>query len=142
LVDLVEQDLSDSSSRDKAVAGFCAVSLEHAAGLRTLVAGGYHTSAISLMRLQFEALARAMWLLYVANDAAIARLTAPLTRDNEQAAKNLPSVNEMVTQIGNGVAASKCPAAAHEMLQGFKENGWVALNSIRARRHSSSTPAC
>ena len=34
-----------------------------------------------------------MWLLYAANELEVAKLTAELTLDSEQAAKNLPTLN-------------------------------------------------
>lgn len=49
----------DESERGQACFGMCNVSLEHGRGLRVLMANGMPTSAIGLMRLQFEALTRA-----------------------------------------------------------------------------------
>ena len=50
-----------------------------------------------------KALTRAMWLIYVAPETAIEKLSAPLTREAEQAAKNLPSAKGMIDQIGKRV---------------------------------------
>ncbi|MHA7685321.1 DUF6988 family protein [Cupriavidus sp. PET2-C1] len=61
----------DGSPRGEAALGMCLVAMEHATALRALTALGLPTSAVSLMRLQFEALTRAMWLLYAASDMAI-----------------------------------------------------------------------
>jgi len=55
------------------------------------------------LRLQFEAVARAMWLLYVASELAVNKLTDRLSVETEQAAKNLPTVNQMLDEIGRGV---------------------------------------
>lgn len=118
----------DASFRSEAVFGMCAVTLEHAAGLRTLIANGCVTPAIALMRLQYESLTRAMWLLYVAPDSAIEKLTAPLTLENERAAKGLSSQFEMLEQIRKGVG-TKVPARAAEMLDRFREISWHSLNS-------------
>ena len=84
---------------------------------------------LRLMRLQFEALTRAMWLIYAANDGAIAKLLAPLTTESEQAAKNLPSANDMIEQMGKRVGQT-VPAAAHQMLVRFKDVSWHAMNSF------------
>lgn len=62
----------DMSSRITASFQACLVSLEHARGLRTLMAEDLPTSAIALMRLQFEALTRSVWLLYAARSAPYA----------------------------------------------------------------------
>jgi len=90
---------------------------------------GLPTSAVSLMRLQFEALTRAMWLIYAASDHAIAKLLAPLTAESEQAAKNLPSASDMIEQIGKRVGQG-VPAAAYQMLVQFKDVSWHAMNSF------------
>ncbi|AOE85862.1 DUF6988 family protein [Pseudomonas sp. TCU-HL1] len=105
--------------------GMCSLSLEHALSIRTLMAIGLQTSAASLLRLQFESLTRGMWLLYGASDAVVEKLTAPLTPDSEQAAKNLPSVDEMIKQM-----AAKAHPDAIRMLNEFKEISWKALNSF------------
>jgi hypothetical protein len=106
---------------------------------------GLATSAACLMRLQFEALTRAMWLLYAASDTAIEKLLAPLNIENEQVAKNMPSVTEMIDQIGKQVPA-RAPAAAHQMLSTFEETSWRAMNSFvhggihSLRRHADGFP--
>lgn len=109
----------DGSPRSEAAFGMCFVALEHGTALRALMALGLPTSAVSLMRLQFEALTRAMWLIYAASDHAVAKLLAPLTLESEQAAKNLPSASDMIEQIGKRVGQG-VPAAAHQMLVQFK----------------------
>ena len=47
----------------------CSLALEHGQALRTLFATGCPTAAASLMRLQFAAVARAMWFIYAAKRA-------------------------------------------------------------------------
>eukprot|EP01035_Chromulina_nebulosa_P039395 gene39395-53261_t len=70
-----------------------------------------------------------MWLIYAASDTAIEKLSAPLTLETEQAAKNLPSAKEMIDQIGKRVGQG-VPAAAHGMLSQFKDVSWNAMNSF------------
>ncbi|WP_412034982.1 DUF6988 family protein, partial [Vibrio sp. 1403] len=48
----------------------CSVSLEHAESLKILLATRNFTSALGLLRLQFESLVRGMWVLYAASDVA------------------------------------------------------------------------
>ena len=129
LLHIVDGATFDPSPRGEAAVGMCSVALEHGLSLRALLAMGLPTSAVGLMRLQFEALTRAMWLLYAASDAAIAKLSAPLTAESELAAKNLPSASDMIEQIGKRVG-SHVPAAAHQMLAHFKEVSWHAMNSF------------
>lgn len=124
----------------------CSVALEHAVSLRALMTLGLPTSAVSLMRLQFEALTRAMWLIYAANDGAIAKLMAPLTTESEQAAKNLPSASDMIEQMGRRVG-DNVPAVSHQMLLRFNDLSWHAMNSFvhggihPLRRHADGFPA-
>lgn len=118
----------DPSPREAAAVGMCSVALEHGLSLRALLAMGLPTSAVGLMRFQFEALTRAMWLQYAANELAIDKLAAPLTPESELAAKNLPSASDMIDQIGMRVGPN-VPAAAHQMLVRFKEVSWHAMNS-------------
>lgn len=129
LLHLLDGAEFDPSPRGEAAFGMCSVALEHGLSLRALMAMGLPTSAVGLMRLQFEALARAMWLQYAASDLAIEKLTAPLTPESELAAKNLPSASEMIDQIGKRVGPS-VPAAAHQMLAHFKDVSWHAMNSF------------
>jgi len=119
----------DGTARGESALSMCLVAMEHATALRALMALGMPTSAVSLMRLQFEALTRAMWLIYAASESAIEKLSAPLTLEAEQAAKNLPSAKEMIDQIGKRVGQG-VPAAAHQMLGHFKDVSWNAMNSF------------
>ncbi|RQO81408.1 hypothetical protein [Acidovorax sp. FJL06] len=119
----------DGSTRGEATLGMCLVAIEHAIALRALMVLRLPTSAVSRMRLQFEALTRAMWLLYAASDAAIDKLIAPLTPASEQAAKNLPGASEMIDQIEKRIGQD-VPRAAHQMLSHFKDVSWHAMNSF------------
>ena len=119
----------DGTARGESALSMCLVAMEHATALRALMALGMPTSAVSLMRLQFEALTRAIWLIYAASESAIAKLSGPLTLEAEQAAKNLPSAKEMIEQIGKRVEQG-VPAAAHQMLAHFKDVSWNAMNSF------------
>lgn len=145
LLRLLEDAEYEGSRRTEGCLTSCSLAMEHATSLRALMTMGLATSAAGLMRLQFEALTRAMWLLYAASDAAIEKLLAPLNVENEQIAKNLPSVNEMIDQIGKQVPA-RAPAAAHQMLSTFKETSWHAMNSFvhggihSLRRHADGFP--
>jgi len=59
------------------------ISIEHADSIRMLVYSHNFTSAISLLRMQFETTARAIWLLYVADDEYVKLHDSPLTADND-----------------------------------------------------------
>ena len=98
-------------------------------GLRVLMIAGLTTSAVGMMRLQFERGANARNVATVrSTDASITKMLAPLTLESEQAAKSLPSVSEMIDQIGKQVG-TRAPALAHQQLAHFKEVSLHAMNS-------------
>lgn len=119
----------------------CGVALEHAQALRILFEHGSPTTAMSALRLQFEALTRAMWMLYAASDLAIQKLMAPLTEESARVANKLPQVGEMIEAI-----VKKAPVGASSMLIQFKDISWSAMNSYvhsgihPLRRHLEGYP--
>lgn len=115
----------DNSKRIVASFNACNVSVEHAKGLRTLIQAGLPTPAVSLMRLQYEAVVRSVWLLYAASDIAVEKLETELTADTEKAASRLPMLAAMLKEIDG-----KAPAAATLMLTQFKDVMASALNSF------------
>lgn len=116
----------DGSARISASVSAACVALEHGRAHRVLLAQGLPTAALSLLRLQHEALTRAVWLLYAATDLAVDKLAAPLSKETEAAANKLPMLADMFQQL-----AAK-PAAAQPLLglQAFKDNNAAALNSF------------
>ena len=128
IIDLLDADgyqVYDDSARIAASHAAGSVSLEHSQGLRMLIGEGLPTSGVSLMRLQHEALTRAVWLLYAASDDAVTKLVTPLTPAAEKVANKLPMLAEML-----GAIAGKAPPAATQMLVQFKDVHAPALNSF------------
>lgn len=119
----------------------CGMALEHALSLRMLLRCNCYTSAFSLIRLQYEALTRAVWLMYAATDVQVERLTAPLSLQTEASAKNLPMFSKMLEEV-----AQKAPPQASRMLSHFKDVNWHAMNSYvhsgihPLRRHAEGYP--
>lgn len=120
----------------------CGMALEHALSLRLLVRAGYYTSALSMVRLQYEALTRSVWLLYGATDLQVETLGSPLTLEAEHAAKKMPMFAAMLNQF-----VEKAPEQASSMLLNFKEVNYHAMNSFvhsgihPLRRHAEGYPA-
>ncbi|WP_229635444.1 DUF6988 family protein [Pseudomonas syringae] len=120
----------------------CGMALEHALSLRLLVRTSCYTSALSMMRLQYEALTRSVWLLYAATDLQVQTLASPLTLDAERAAKKMPMFAAMLDQI-----VKTAPDQASRMLMGFKDVNYHAMNSYvhsgihPLRRHAEGYPA-
>ena len=82
-----------------------------------------------------------MWLTWPAREEDLAKLTATLDLESEQAAKNMPTVALMMQTI-----QEKAPPAAYTALNLFKEHNWKALNSYThagihpLRRHADGYP--
>jgi hypothetical protein len=117
-------EIYDDSPRIVGSASACSASWDHGKGLRVLIGSDLPTPAIGLMRLQYEALTRGVWLFYAANDTEVDKLTAALTPDAEKAANKTPMLAGMLAAIDG-----KAPAAATLMLKQFKDVMASALNS-------------
>lgn len=89
-----------------------------------LMGAGLPTPATGLMRLQYEALTRSIWLFYAATDIEVEKLTTPLKAEAEKAANKTPMLAGMLAAIDG-----KAPAAATLMLKEFKDVMAGALNS-------------
>jgi len=141
LMALIAVPLFDDSLRIRTSDVACSLSLEHWAAARVLLHSGLLSSATVVHRAQFEALARSIWLLYAASDDHLSKLTATLSFESEQAAKNMPQTAEMMLEL-----AKRAPRQAYDALSRFKENSWKALNSyVHAgihpiRRHGDGYP--
>ncbi|MGL5489227.1 MAG: DUF6988 family protein, partial [Shewanella sp.] len=71
----------DDSQRIMVSRVMCSITFEHAESAKMLISAGNLTSATGLVRLQYEALVRAMWLLYAATDTDVLKLTSELTQE-------------------------------------------------------------
>lgn len=141
LYKVIDLPLCDSSARTVTSDIACSMALEHWDAARRLLESGLLPSGVVVHRAQFEALVRSVWLLYAASDENIEKLSTTLTLENEQAAKNMPQIADMMSAINN-----KAPPQAFDALKRFKENSWKALNSyVHAgihpiRRHAEGYP--
>jgi len=126
LIQTIDKPLYETSSRLCASGNFTQISIEHSCAVRALSETRMSTSAFVVMRAQFEALLRAIWLLHCANDHQVQRLSAPLDPDGEQLAKNLAQPQEMLDALSK-VPVAKVPFDA---LTEFKGSSWKALNSF------------
>lgn len=117
--------LFDDTSRLSICANACLLSLEHANSLRVLFAADATHSATGLLRLQYEALLRAAWVLYAGNELQLSKLTTQLDIDSEHAANNLPSPADMLKTL-----ESKAPIGLIQPLNEFKTVAMKGLNSF------------
>lgn len=121
---LIDLPLFDTSPRQLLSDVSCSMSLEHWGACLNLLQSGMLPSGVVIHRAQFEALLRAIWILYAASEEHLGKLDAELTVETEQGAKNLPLAYEMMTFL-----EKKAPPQVYEALSRFKENSWKALNS-------------
>jgi hypothetical protein len=141
LFELIKMESFDGFLRKDASRILSIVSFEHFESLKMLIASGNFTSAIGLLRLQFESFTRALWLYYVASDNEVSKLMAELTSENARKANTLPLVSEMISKLGG-----KAPQEVLNQLIEFKEYSWKPLSSyihggIHAiQRHSKGYP--
>ncbi len=130
----------DDSRRITSSWVMCLVALEHSGSTRQLAMCGHYTSAICIIRSQFEALTRAMWLCYAASDSKIENTMKTLS-ELSQNADQKPSNSEMIKAL-----SGKAPEQAVLMLTEFREVQWKALNSYvhggvhALQRHGAGYP--
>ena len=117
--------LAESSPKNELIATACYLSIEHSHVVKTAFAIDAPCSASAILRLQYEALLRAVWLLYVAPDTQVEKLLKTLDLESEQAAKNLPSNADMLK-----VVAKHAPQGLVAPLEEFNQNTRHALNSF------------
>ena len=118
------------------------MAVEHARATRLLITESMSTTGIGVQRLQFEALARPMWLLYAASEDEVRIATAPLTaRAAKKADDDLPMAAEMVKAL-----KGKTPPGADEMMAAYKDEALKPLHSFvhacvhPLRRHVEGYP--
>jgi hypothetical protein len=130
------QDTIDSAGtmaagdRVEAAAAAADLSFEHGFAVRTLFEAGAPNSASAMVRLQYEALLRAAWLLYAATDADVSKAGADLNIESASAAKNLAGAGDMLT------ALERCLETHPELrglvvpLREIRDASWAALNGF------------
>jgi hypothetical protein len=101
------------------------LSLEHASVLRSAFALAAPHSAASLLRLQFETLVRAAWLLFAASPEQIAKLDATLDNDSQKLAEKLPQLYEMLAAVER-----EAPNGLSMPLVDFNQSHRQPLNSF------------
>lgn len=113
------------SIRPTTTATMCSICFEHAGSLRLLIDARNFTTAVGVLRLQYEALVRTMWVYYAATDAAISKLSEELTPESEKSASRLPMMTEMLKQVEN-----RAPGQIYEKLDEIRKGAWKSMNSF------------
>jgi hypothetical protein len=120
----LDQATLDGSSRSQLTHAAAEIALEHGQSICFLVAGNALTSAIVLLRTQFEAVTRTLWLHYAATDDWVAKYLASVPPGSQKDPNQTPAMDEMLKSIG-----ATAPAAVGRMLTGLKQGAWASLNS-------------
>ncbi len=108
------------------------ISIEHADSIRMLVYSKNFTSAMALLRIQFETTARCIWLFYAADDEYIAKHDSQLTAADDGYSDG-PDVTNMLKDLD---LKPNVPKQASVMLAEFKSQSWRALGSyIHGGKH-------
>lgn len=134
ICDVVADESIYFSERSQVCNCICSMSTEHSASILTLAAHGYHISAAGMLRLQFEALIRAIWVWFIASDQAVSKFSLPLSRESLQAAKNLPGVNDMLKAL---LKSNEIPKPMLETLENFQSE---LLKDLHSLVHSGLLP--
>jgi hypothetical protein len=138
----LDLSLYDDSARIVGSRILCGVAMEHAESTIILINTGHFTSATGLLRLQYEALVRAMWLLYAASDEVAKKVAKGLSLDSVKKSERIPMLSEMLSKL-----EGKAPSEAVGMLLEFKEYSWKPLSSYvhggahAIDRHSNGYPS-
>jgi len=117
--------LAQCTERNELASVACQLSIEHALTLRMAFAALAANSGTAVLRLQYEALLRAAWLLFAANAAQVEKLSRVLDLQSEQAAKALPGYLDMLEAI-----VKKAPLGLSAPLVEFNQYSRHALNSF------------
>ncbi|KAB2928249.1 MAG: hypothetical protein F9K25_12840 [Candidatus Contendobacter sp.] len=113
------------SDRITAVRGMVGITFEHSQSLKILAAARNCTSSIGMLRLQYEALTRGFWLLYVAPDSTIEKLMNGFSREQAGESEKMAMLAKMLEAL-----EGRAPEPVLISLQGFQANHWKPLNSF------------
>ena len=131
----------DNSARIISSRTLCGVSFDHAECARILIANGNFTSSLGILRMQYEALVKAVWILYAASENSAGKLISELNHEAAIRADKVPLLSEMLGEL-----EGKAPEQALVPLREFKEYSWKPLSSFihgglhAINRHSKGYP--
>lgn len=130
LVKLIERVPPPADKRGAVVRNLCKLSFEHGNSTRLLTAHQNLISAIALIRLQYEAITRAIWTLYAATDYWIELLDSDLTQQSAEEANKLPSLPKMLNALSVVAENDTFISELLRMLGEFRRSGWKPLSSF------------
>lgn len=133
ILSTVDHPLAEDSPRLLASLDAALLSLEHADALRTLLQAGMAPSAMALMRCQYEAFTRSVWILHCAADEQVELLSLPPEAGISE--KALPMLSKMLEAFAE---VSELGNLLPHLIE-LKLHAWAPLNSfVHAGVHAMS----
>ncbi len=126
LTDIVDLQPFDNSDRLLLSRTLAITSLHFAASARALCIDDLALGAATVLRSQFEALVRSVWVFYCATDSQVEKLSSALSVASQQANKNIPQVAEMLASLEKITQLNQLLVSLKE----FKDSSWLPLNSF------------
>jgi hypothetical protein len=124
---------TDGSSRANLTLAMCTIAMEHGISSRALITLGSLSSAIALLRVQYEAVVRSIWLHYAASEEWIGKLADLISKGKLKEPANALSVSDMLDAIEKTAPPPVC-----RMLRELKQRRVGSAQLIRTWRHASS----
>jgi hypothetical protein len=120
------------SDEPRAIACFetSQLAMEHGQALRGLISAGFDSTAMAVLRVQFEALTRAHWALYAASGEQLEAMLASIGEQAAKGAADLPMAAAMVKAL-----AGKGPPGMQEMFAGFQS---IVMKELHAFVHAGA----
>ena len=125
--EIIESDVIDGGPRLELVEQCIFISIEHGIGVNGLLAMGLPTQAMVLLRSQFEAVVRAYWLLFIADDNKISKLKFGYTFEEQFEKDDYPMAGKMLDELCNANLPAQ-PVIDH--LCAFKKYHLKQLHSL------------
>lgn len=124
LAELLVDVEHDGTARAQLSMSMCTIAIEHGISQRVLLSMDSLSSAIALLRVQFETVTRALWLLFAASDHRIDRLAELIAGRSLKELPKAPSMDEMLAAL-----TKSAPPEIARMLGELKKSAWGPLNS-------------
>lgn len=113
------------SARNNAAFSYGHIALEHGSAFQHLLSVDNPTSALALVRLQYEAVLRGSWVFYAAPDKWIDSFGSQPGSNSRKEPAEFPKVYKMLEEL----AVSPAERVLAQSLSALKERAWDALNS-------------
>ncbi|MDQ1094251.1 hypothetical protein QE400_003664 [Xanthomonas sacchari] len=120
----IERAISPGA-RTNAAFSYGRIALEHGSAFQHLLSVDNPTSAMAIVRLQYEAVLRGSWAFYAAPDQWIDSFGSQPGSNSRKEPVEFPKVYKMLEEL----AASPAEPVLAQSLSSLKERAWDALNS-------------